>query len=41
MNCGIWEAIVTAGPAVSFPMTRAYVDLYLEVARGWVGELTG
>jgi len=40
-NRGIWEAIVTAGPAVSFPMTQADVDLYLEVARGWVGELTG
>ena len=40
-NRGIWEAIVTAGPAVSFPMTDADVDLYLGVARDWVAELTG
>ena len=39
-NRGIWEAIVTAGPAVSFPMTEADVDLYLQVSRDWIGELT-
>jgi glutamate-1-semialdehyde aminotransferase len=38
-NRGIWEAIVTAGPAVSFPMVDADIDLYLEVAEGWVQEL--
>ena len=38
-NRGIWEAIVTAGPAVSFPMVDADIDLYLEVAEGWIKEL--
>lgn len=38
-NRGIWEAIVTAGPAVSFPMTDADIDLYLEVSEDWVKEL--
>ena len=38
-NRGIWEAVVTAGPAVSFAMVEADIDLYLEVARAWVGEL--
>lgn len=40
-NRGIWEAIVTAGPAVSFPMTQTDVDLYLQVSRDWIAELTG
>jgi len=40
-NRGIWEAIVTAGPAVSFPMTEADVDLYLDVSRDWIAELKG
>ena len=40
-NRGIWEAIVTAGPAVSFPMTEADVDLYLQVSRDWIRELKG
>jgi len=40
-NRGIWEAIVTAGPAVSFPMTQADVDLYLQVSRDWIAELKG
>ena len=39
-NRGIWEAIVTAGPAVSFPMQESDVDLYLDVSRDWVAELT-
>ena len=38
-NRGIWEAVVTAGPAVSFAMVEADIELYLEVARAWVGEL--
>ena len=38
-NRGIWEAIVTAGPAVSFAMTEADIDLYLDIARAWVREL--
>lgn len=39
-NRGVWEAIVTAGPAVSFAMTEADIDRYLEVARDWVRDLT-
>jgi len=38
-NRSIWEAIVTAGPAISFAMTEADIDLYLEVARDWLAEL--
>ena len=30
-NRGIWEAIVTAGPAVSFAATKEDVDFYLQV----------
>lgn len=40
-NRGIWEAISTAGPSVSFPMVDADVDLYLEVLDGFLGELCG
>ena len=39
-NRGVWEAIVTAGPAVSFAMSEADIDRYLEVARDWVRALT-
>lgn len=39
-NRGIWEAIATAGPTVSFAMTESDIDRYLEVAEGWVRELT-
>ncbi len=38
-NRGVWEAIVTAGPAVSFAMTEDDIDRYLEVARDWVRVL--
>ncbi|MDE0044712.1 MAG: aminotransferase class III-fold pyridoxal phosphate-dependent enzyme [bacterium] len=38
-NRGIWEATATAGPTVSFAMTRTDIDLYLEVARLWVDTL--
>ncbi len=38
-NRGIWEATATAGPTVSFAMTRADIDLYLDVARLWIDTL--
>ena len=38
-NRGVWEAIVTAGPAVSFAMTETDIDLYLEVAGAWLDDL--
>lgn len=38
-NRGIWEATATAGPTVSFAMTQADIDLYLDVARLWVDTL--
>ena len=40
-NRGIWEAISTAGPSVSFPMVEADVESYLEVLDGFLGELIG
>lgn len=39
-NRGIWEALVTSGPAVSFAATEADVDVYLAVFREFLGELT-
>lgn len=39
-NRGLWEAVVFAGPSVSFPMTEGDVDLYLTIARDWSRELT-
>lgn len=38
-NRGVWEATATAGPTVSFAMTRADIDLYLDVARLWIDAL--
>ena len=38
-NRGIWEAVATAGPAVSFAMTCSDIDLYLELARAWIDAL--
>jgi len=38
-NRGIWEAIASAGPCVSFAAEEADVDFYLEVMRGLVREL--
>ncbi len=38
-NRGVWEATATAGPTISFAMTRADVDLYLDVARLWIEAL--
>ena len=39
-NRGIWEAIVTAGPAVSFAAERGDIDRYLEVFGELVGAIT-
>lgn len=38
-NRGIWEAIVTAGPTVSFAMDQGHIDRYLDVARDWLAAL--
>lgn len=36
---GVWEAISSAGPAVSFSHTQADVDAYLDVAAGFLDAL--
>jgi len=38
-NRGIWDAIVTAGPQVSFAHSVQDIDWYLEVADAFVREL--
>lgn len=38
-NRGVWEAIASAGPCVSFAAEEADVALYLDVMRGFVQEL--
>ncbi len=38
-NRGVWEAVVSAGPSVSFPMTDADIDLYLELSEAWPDAL--
>jgi glutamate-1-semialdehyde 2,1-aminomutase len=40
LNRGIWEAIDSAGPAVSLVADDADVDAYLEAFDGFLGELT-
>ena len=40
INRGIWEAIDSAGPAVSLVAERADVDAYLETFDAFLGELT-
>ena len=39
-NRGIWEAIVTAGPAVSFAAERSDIDRYLEAFEQLVAAIT-
>lgn len=39
-NRGIWDAIATAGPAVSFAHDEADVDRYLDVVDGFLAEIT-
>jgi glutamate-1-semialdehyde 2,1-aminomutase len=41
LNRGIWEAIRSAGPAVSFAHERIDVDRYLEVAEHFLSDLRG
>jgi glutamate-1-semialdehyde 2,1-aminomutase len=38
-NRGIWEAIVSAGPQVSFAHSEGDVDTYLNVADEFLGEI--
>ena len=38
-NRGVWEAIASAGPAVSFAHETADVDAYLAVLDGFLGEV--
>jgi len=40
-NRGVWESVATAGPAVSFAMTEADVDFYLDRFGGFVAEILG
>jgi hypothetical protein len=40
-NRGIWEAIDSAGPAVSLVAGAADVDAYLEAFDGFLAEVTG
>ncbi|HYI19450.1 MAG TPA: transaminase [Solirubrobacteraceae bacterium] len=40
-NRGIWEAIASAGPAVSFAHEEADVDEYLTVLEGFLDEVVG
>ncbi len=37
-NRGIWEAISSAGPSVSFAHQKSDVDLYLEISRAFLDE---
>jgi glutamate-1-semialdehyde 2,1-aminomutase len=39
-NRGIWEAILTAGPAASFAACESDMDLYIDVFRDLVREIT-
>ena len=39
-NCGIWEAIATAGPDASFAHTDADIDYYLTVLNNFLDEIT-
>ena len=38
-NRGIWDAIISAGPQVSFAHTEADVDTYLRVVGEFLAEL--
>ncbi len=39
MNRGIWDAIATSGPAISFAATPDDVDAYLEASEAFLAEL--
>lgn len=38
-NRGVWDAISSSGPGISFAASAEDVDLYLDVAEGFIGEL--
>lgn len=40
-NRGVWEAIASAGPQVSFAHDEPDVDRYLDVAEDFIAEVTG
>jgi glutamate-1-semialdehyde 2,1-aminomutase len=40
-NRGVWEAIASAGPAISFAHEETDVDAYLTVLDAFLGEVTG
>ena len=39
LNRGIWEAIRTAGPALSLAHRQADVERYIDVADAFLGDL--
>ncbi len=39
-NRGIWDAIATAGPAISFAADEADVDAYLDVSREFLAAIS-
>lgn len=40
LNRGIWDAVASAGPSISYAITEADVDLYIKVAGEFVDKLT-
>jgi len=38
-NCGVWDAIATAGPAASFAHTPADIETYVAVTDKFLGEI--
>lgn len=41
LNRGIWDSIATAGPSVSYAITEADVDTYIDAAGEFLDELIG
>jgi glutamate-1-semialdehyde 2,1-aminomutase len=40
LNRGIWDAVASAGPSISYANTESDVDLYIKVAGEFLDELT-
>ena len=40
LNRGVWDAIATAGPSVSYAVDQADIDIYVDVAGEFLRELT-
>ena len=40
LNRGVWDAIATAGPSVSYAIDEADVDTYIQVAGDFLDALT-